>query len=95
MGIYKCAVSSINDPSRHILLRPLGDVCYSLLNFNNLVLAGMQNDGNVYISYDHGETWSAYAKPSWMTEAVEGVWYNELHKYFGTDDGVIISSTSF
>ncbi len=94
-GIYKCAASAINDPSQHILVEPLQDACYSFLNVGHLVFAGLQNDGFIYISFDHGETWTAFAKPSWMTEEVEGVWFNELHKFFVTRTGVIISSTSF
>jgi hypothetical protein len=94
-GIYKCAASAINDPSQHILVEPLQDACYSFLNMSHLVFAGLQNDGFIYISFDHGETWTAFAKPSWMTEEVEGVWFNELHKFFVTRKGVIISSTSF
>ncbi len=94
-GIYKCAVYAINDPSQHILVEPLQDACYSFLNVGHLVFAGLQNDTSIYISFDHGETWTAFAKPPWMTEEVEGVWLNELHKFFVTRTGVIISSTSF
>jgi hypothetical protein len=94
-GIYKCAVSEINNPSQHIIVEPLQDACYSFLNMGYLVFAGLQNDGFVHISFNHGETWTAFAKPSWMTEEVEGVWFNELYKFFVTRTGVIISSTSF
>jgi hypothetical protein len=99
-GIYKCAVSDINDPTKHILLQPLTDACYSFVNVGHIVFAGLQSYGSVYISFDYGETWSAYAKPSWMTDRldhlrVEGVWYNELYKMFVTQYGFIISSRLF
>jgi hypothetical protein len=95
LGIYKCAVSNINDPSKHILLKSLQDACYSFVNADHIVFAGMQSYGYVYISYDYGETWSAYKKPSWMTGSVQGVWYNAVYKYLVTNAGVFIYSTFF
>ncbi len=87
LGIYKCAVSDINDASKHVLLQSLTDACYSFFNVDNMVFTGLQSYGYVYISYDYGETWTSYAKPSWMTGSVSGVWYNELYKYFVTGAG--------
>jgi uncharacterized protein (TIGR02145 family) len=95
LGIYKCAVSDINDPSRHILLKTLRDACYSFVNADHIVFAGMQSYGYVYISYDFGETWTVYKKPAWMTGGVHGVWYNLLYKYLVTDYGVFISGPQF
>lgn len=89
-GIYKCATSDLNDPTKHILLQPLTDPCYSFLNSRNIVFAGFQNQQSVAISMDYGETWSSFSKPSWMTGNVLGVWYNDLHKFFVTSTGVII-----
>lgn len=60
-----------------------------------MVFTGLQSYGYVYISYDYGETWTSYAKPSWMTGSVSGVWYNELYKYFVTGQGVQIESSLF
>jgi hypothetical protein len=95
-GIYKCAIEDINDPSKHILLQPLTDACYSFVNTGNLVFAGLQSYGYIYVSYDYGETWSSYAKPAWMiTDTVQGVWFNDLYKYFVTNDGVVIESSLF
>jgi hypothetical protein len=94
-GIYKCSISDINDPSKHILLQSLTNSCYSFLNVGHIVFAGLQNDSYIYISFDYGETWSSYAKPLWMTGSVEGVWYNEFYKYFVTNQGVQITSSSF
>jgi uncharacterized protein (TIGR02145 family) len=94
-GIYKCPVTDINDPSKHILLQSLSDACYSFLNVGHTVVAGLQSYGYVYISFDYGETWLAYQKPSWMTGSVEGLWFNESQKYFVTRSGVVISSVSF
>jgi hypothetical protein len=52
--------------------------------------------GYVYVSYDYGETWSNYAKPDWMIDdTVQGVWFNDVYKYFVTNDGVIIESSLF
>jgi uncharacterized protein (TIGR02145 family) len=95
LGIYKCAVSDINDPSKHILLKSLQDACYSFVNADHIVFAGMQSFGYVYISYDYGETWTVYKKPAWMTGSVQGVWYNVLYKYLVTATGVFINSTQF
>ncbi len=95
LGIYKCAVADINDASKHILLKSLTDACYSFLNADHIVFAGMQSYGYVYISYDYGETWTAYAKPGWMNGTVQGVWYNQMYKYLVTDWGVYIESTLF
>ena len=94
-GIYKCAVADINDASKHILLKPLSDACYSFLNVDHIVFAGMQSYGSVYISYDYGETWSEYTKPGWFNGTVQGVWYNQLYKYLVNDWGVIIKSILF
>jgi hypothetical protein len=95
-GIYKCAIEDINDPSKHILLQPLTDACYSFVNTGNLVFAGLQSYGYIYVSYDYGETWSSYAKPAWMiNDTVQGVWFNDLYKYFVTNDGVKIESSLF
>jgi hypothetical protein len=94
-GIYKCAVADINDPSKHILLKSLSDACYSFLNVDHIVFAGMQSYGYVYISYDYGETWTAYAKPAWMTGTVQGVWYNQMYKYLVTSSYVRIESILF
>jgi uncharacterized protein (TIGR02145 family) len=95
LGIYKCAFADINDPSKHILLKSLSDACYSFVNVDHIVFAGMQSYGYVYISYDYGETWSPYAKPGWMNESVQGVWYNQMYKYLVTDKGIYIESTLF
>ena len=95
LGIYKCAVSDINDPSKHILLQSLPDVCYSFLNVGNIVFVGFQTYGYVYISFDYGETWSSYAKPPYHEDTVEGVWYNSLYKYFASDRGLTITSELF
>jgi hypothetical protein len=95
LGIYKCAVSDINDPSKHILLQSLPDVCYSFLNVGNIVFVGLQSYGYVYISFDYGETWSSYAKPPYHEDSVEKVWYNYLYKYFSTDRGLTITSELF
>jgi uncharacterized protein (TIGR02145 family) len=95
LGIYKCAVSDINDPSKHILLESLQDACYSFVNADHIVFAGMQSYGYVYISYDYGETWTTYKKPSWMTGSVQGVWYNDVYKFLDTNYGVYIVSTLF
>jgi uncharacterized protein (TIGR02145 family) len=95
LGIYKCAVSDINDPSKHILLKSLQDACYSFVNADHIVFAGMQSYGYVYISYDYGETWTTYKKPTWMTGSVQGVWYNDVYKYLVTNYGVFIVSTLF
>jgi len=84
LGIYKCSVSDINNPSRHILLQSLTDSCYSFLNIDNIVLAGLQNSSRIYLSFDYGETWSFFKKPIYMTGSVEGVWYNKKYEYFGT-----------
>jgi uncharacterized protein (TIGR02145 family) len=95
-GIYKCAAEDINDPSKHILLQPLTDACYSFVNTGNLVIAGLQSYGYIYVSFDYGETWSYYAKPAWMiNDTVQGVWFNDLYKYFVTNDGVKIESSLF
>jgi len=94
-GIYKCPVSSINNPARHILLEPLNDSCYSFYNIGNLVFSGLQSIGFIYISFDYGETWMNFAKPSWMTGTVEGIWFNDLYNFFATSTGVVISSSSF
>lgn len=97
-GIYKCAVSDINDPTQHVLLQPLGDACYSFVNDGHVVFTGLQElhgDDNVYISFNYGETWSSYAKPSWMTGDVWGVWYNEKYKLFVTQLGFNIASRLF
>ncbi len=97
-GIYKCAVSDVNDPAKHTRIQQLSDACYSFVNVGNVVFAGLQElhgDDNVYISYDYGETWSSYAKPSWMTGDVYGVWYNELYKLFVTQLGFNITSWLF
>jgi hypothetical protein len=94
-GIYKCLISDINDPSKHILLQPLSDACYSFVNVGHTVVAGMMVDNNVYISYDYGETWSTYPRSSWMTGNMKGVWYNDLYKYFITDYGYAFSSDMF
>jgi hypothetical protein len=59
------------------------------------VFAGMQSYGYVYISYDYGETWTTYKKPSWMTGSVQGVWYNDVYKFLDTNYGVYIVSTLF
>ena len=40
LGIYKCAIADINDPSKHILIQPLTDACYSFVNAGNIVFAG-------------------------------------------------------
>jgi uncharacterized protein (TIGR02145 family) len=95
LGIYKCAVADINDASKHILLKSLSDACYSFLNVDHIVFAGMQSYGYVYISYDYGETWSEYTKPGWMDGTVQGVWYNQMYKYLVTNWGVIIKSILF
>ncbi len=94
-GIYKCEVGDINDPSKHILLQSLPDACYSFVNVDHIVIAGFQSYGYVYLSYDYGETWTAYSKPAWMYGNVQGVWYNELYKYFVTSYGYIIQSIFF
>lgn len=94
-GIYKCAAADINDPSKHILLQSLPDVCYSFLNVGNIVFAGMQSYNYIYISFDYGETWSSYPKPPYMNGSVEGVWYNDLYKFFGTSSGLIVTSELF
>ena len=95
LGIYKCAVADINNPSKHILLQSLPDSFYSFLNTGNIVFAGLQSYGAVYISYDYGETWSSYAKPAWWTDSVSGVWYNQLYKYLVTCEAVFIESKLF
>ena len=95
LGIYKCPVADINDPSKHILLRSLPDACYSFVNEGHIVFAGMQSYNYVYISYDYGENWTAYKKPSWMGGTVQGVWYNEMYKYLVTSYGYIIQSILF
>ncbi|HQH22692.1 MAG TPA: LamG domain-containing protein [Bacteroidales bacterium] len=95
LGIYKCAVTDINDLTKHILLQPLPAACYSFVNIDNIVLAGLMNVGYVYVSLDYGETWSVYAKPDWMTGNVDGVWYNELHRFFVTRAGYTISGERF
>jgi hypothetical protein len=95
LGIYKCAVSDINDPSKHILLQSLPDVCYSFLNVGNIVFVGFPSYGYVYISFDYGETWSSYSKPPYHEDTVEGIWYNYLYKYFASDRGLIIKSDLF
>jgi hypothetical protein len=95
MGIYKCPVSDINDPSKHILLQSLPDLCYSFLNVNNIVFVGFPDYGYVYISLDYGETWTSYPKPPYHQGTIQGVWYNYLYKYFVTDGGLIIKSDLF
>lgn len=95
LGIYKCAVADINDPTKHILLQTLTDACYSFVNSDNVVFAGLQSYGFVYISYDYGETWTAYQKPAWWTGSVQSVWYNQLNKYIGALYSVIIESKLF
>lgn len=94
-GIYKCAIADINDASKHILLQPLTDACYSFVNADHIVFAGLQSYGYIYISYDYGETWTAYLKPDWMSGSIQGIWYNDLYKYFGSVYGAIIESTLF
>jgi len=94
-GIYKCRVSDINDPSKHILLQPLSDACYSFLNVGHIVVAGMMVENNVYISYDYGETWSTYPRSSYMEGNTKGLWYNDLYKYIETDYGYSFSSDMF
>lgn len=94
-GIYKCAAADINDASKHVLLRSLNDACYSFLNVGNMVFSGLQSLGYIYISFDYGETWTIFIKPSWVTGTVEGIWYNDQYKYFCTDKGVIIESILF
>jgi hypothetical protein len=94
-GIYKCPVADINDPSKHILLQPLSDACYSFVNVGHIVVAGMMVDDHIYISYDYGETWSSYPKTSWMMGNTKGIWYNELYKYFVTDYEYVFSGYKF
>ncbi|HKK41374.1 MAG TPA: hypothetical protein VJ963_03110, partial [Bacteroidales bacterium] len=95
LGVYKCPIADINDPTKHILLRALPDACYSFINEGHIVFAGMQSYAAVYISYDYGENWTAYPKPSWMYGTVQGVWYNEMYKYMVTSYGYIIQSILF
>jgi hypothetical protein len=88
-------VADINNPTKHILLQSLTDACYSFVNSDNVVFAGLQSYGYVYISYDYGETWTAYAKPAWWTGSVQIVWYNQLNKYIGALYSVIVESKLF
>gem|GEM_PF-1565146 len=94
-GIYKCPIADINDPSKHVLLQPLNDSCYSFYNDGQLVFSGMQSYNYLYISLDYGETWYPFQKPSWMTGEVAGVWHNSGDKTIVTEQGVIITSDSF
>ncbi|MDX9930607.1 MAG: LamG-like jellyroll fold domain-containing protein [Bacteroidales bacterium] len=90
-GIYKCPVNQINDPSKHILLQPLTDACYSFFNYENIVMSGLQHYGSIFVSFDYGETWTEYAKPVWTSGSIDKVWYNSLHRYFGTASGMKIN----
>jgi hypothetical protein len=94
-GIYKCPIADINNPAKHILLQSLPDACYTFINSDHIVFAGLQSYQYVYISYDYGETFTAYAKPSWMVGTVQSAWYNQLNKYLVTLYGYIIESTLF
>lgn len=90
LGIYKSLIADINDASKHILLQKTTDVFYSFLNVGRYVLGGLMSDQNIYLSADHGDTWKSLNKPSNFGGSVDGVWYNDLHNYFGCTKKILM-----